>query len=621
MKYTATQAAHRLYIDIETYSATDVRRGVYRYSEDPDFTILMAAWAMDNDPLHVEIGEEAILNIPGLFTTTCLKVAHNAAFERVCLSRIKGLPVGEYLDASEWLDTQAVAAEHGLPQSLKEWAVAVGAEPKDEAGSALIRWFCVPDRNGRRRGPESDRERWDAFVAYCRQDVGTMRDALARTEAMYGTPFPTESEWEVYLADQAVNDLGTPVDLDLARAAVAAAEDNRMSDEIQVMAITGVNNPGSTQQLLGWLDGCVPDLKAASVEAALAGDSLTKDQRRVLELRQSLALTASKKYQVALDNASPDGRLRGGFRFYGAHTGRWAGRGIQLQNLPRAGFDTPAEANAAILDLKMGAGASAHTLKSLVRPLLVGPFTVCDYSAIEARVVAWLAGEEWALEAFASGRDIYVETASRMGGGMTRKEGKVAVLALGYNGGVNSLRAMGGDRLGGDGTLLSIVRQWRNANKNIVRLWKTMDRAFYYGGEAGDFLNVETDGPDRALILPSGRSIIYHDVRAKRDAEGSVRLSFNDPKSKGKWRTDTYGGRLVENATQAVARDVLGAAMVRLQAAGYGIVGHIHDEVIVDGASDTSVEDVRDIMVKDPGWAAGLPLNAAGYTCDRYRKE
>ena len=610
----------RLYIDIETYSTTDVKRGVYRYSEDPEFLVLMAAWALDDGPIQVAIGHEEIMAIPGLFDDVIElseRVAHNAPFERVCLSRLAGLPVGQYLSPEEWLDTMALMAEWGFPQSLKAGAEALGADPKDEAGPALIRWFCQPDRNGNRRLPEDYPEKWARFVEYCRQDVETMRDMLHRLEDRYGL-WPTPTERDIYLADQRVNDRGVRVDLDLADAAVSAAEDNRMVDELEAMAITGVANPGSPAQLLGWFDGTLPDLKAETVRAALSRVDLTPEQRRVLELRQSMALTAHKKFGVALDASSPDSRLRGGFRFFGAHTGRWTGRGLQLQNLPRAGFNSVAEQNAAIADLMLGLGADSHTLKSLVRPLLQGPFTVCDYSAIEARVVAWLAGEQWALEAFAAGRDIYVETANRMGGGMGRREGKIAVLALGYNGGVGSLQAMGGDALGGESVLQRIVDQWRGANRNIVRLWSQLERAFYYGGNAGAILQVEANGADRLLRLPSGRAIVYHDVRATRSG-GRTHLSFQDPKLK--WRTDTYGGRLVENATQAVARDVLGEALVRLDAAGYPVVGHIHDEVIVEGASATSVQEVHDIMTQSPAWSAGLPLEAAGYTCDRYRKE
>ena len=605
-----------LYIDIETYSTTDIKRGVYRYSEDPEFLVLMAAWAIDDDPTQVAIGHEEIASIPHLLdgSDVVVRVAHNAQFERVCLSRLAALPVGSYLPPEAWEDTMALMAEWGYPQSLEDGAKALGAEPKDGAGKDLIRWFCQPARNGKRRLPEDHPEKWAAFVEYCRQDVDTMRDMHKRLLAKHGA-WPTEQERQVWIADQKVNDRGITVDLELAAHAVEAASVNTEEAKAEARAITGVENPNSTAQLLAWFGGLVPDLKADTVRQALARDDLTADQRRVLELRQGMALTAHKKFQAALDAASPDGRLRGGFRFFGAHTGRWAGRGLQLQNLPRAGFSSEAAQDAAILDLNLGLGADPQTLKALVRPLLVGPFTVCDYSAIEARVVAWLAGESWALEAFAEGRDIYVETANRMGGGMGRKEGKVAVLALGYNGGVGSLRAMGGDALGGEAVLQRIVDQWRGANRQIVRLWGRLERAFYYGGQAGDRLTVEADGSDRLVRLPSGRAVVYHQVRAGRDG----RLSFQDPKLR--WRTETYGGRLVENVTQAVARDVLGAALVRLVEEGHRVVGHVHDEVIVESSPESSLAAIRRVMVTPTEWSEGLPLAAAGYSCGRYRKD
>lgn len=608
---------HDLYVDIETYSTTDIKRGVYRYSEDPEFLVLMCAWALDDGPVQVAVGRDEIMKIPHLLdgSNVVVRFAHNAQFERVCLSRFRGLPTGQYLPPEAWEDTMAHMAEWGYPQSLEGGAKALGADPKDGAGAALIRWFCQPDRSGKRRLPEDHPEKWAQFVEYCRQDVATMRDMRRRLLRRHKRSWPTSHERQVWIADQKVNDLGVRVDLDMAASAVEAASENLAADKAEAKAITGVENPGSTAQLLGWFGGLLPDLKAETVRQALTLDDLTADQRRVLELRQSMALTAHKKFQTALDVANTDGRLRGSVRFFGAHTGRWAGRGLQLQNLPRAGFESEAAQDAAILDLNLGLGADPQTLKALVRPLLVGPFTVCDYSAIEARVVAWLAGESWALEAFAEGRDIYVETANRMGGGMGRKEGKVAVLALGYNGGVGSLRAMGGDALGGEAVLQRIVDQWRGANRNIVRLWGRLERAFYYGGQAGDRLTVEADGSDRLVRLPSGRAVVYHQVRAGRDG----RLSFLDPKLR--WRTETYGGRLVENVTQAVARDVLGAALVRLVEEGHRVVGHVHDEVIVESSPESSLAAIRRVMVTPTEWSDGLPLAAAGYSCGRYRKD
>lgn len=632
-----------LFIDIETYSGVDLlKSNVYTYSESPDFEILMAAWAHSDGVVHLAVGEEEIKDIPGLFDSDYVKVAHNAQFERVCLSRLAGMPTGRYIPASEFADTQALAGVYGYPQSLKELAKALGAEEKDEAGTRLINLFSKPQpRTHRRLFPSDKPEQWEDFKRYCVQDVATLVDIYRLltqrhpTDSPQNHGFPTLDEYRLFLADQRINDRGIAVDLDMAFAAVEAAESNRVEQIEEMVGITGLENPGSVTQLLGWFSENAPEcelenLQKASVESAMK--VATGQAKRVLELRQELALVASKKYTAAIAGTSEDGRLRGSFKYFGAHTGRWAGRGVQLQNLPAASMESETAAESAITDLKMGLGADAHTLKALVRQLFVGPFTVCDYSAIEARVVAWLAGEQWALDAFAGGRDIYVETAARMFGldyekaKTRRKDGKVAVLALGYNGGINSLRAMGAD--GTDQELQYIVTQWRNANSKISSLWEEVESAFRRGdgepiGECG-LLRVEKDGRDRHLVLPSGRAIVYHDCGAKwktnRWGARVKEISFADPKKNG-FRVSTYGGRLVENATQAVARDILAAGILNLSKHGYKVVGHVHDEVLVEGASPFTVKEVARLLTENPGWATGLPLAAEGYTCNRYRKD
>lgn len=597
-----------LFIDIETYSGTDLAKtGVYRYVEDPSFRILMAAWAVDDGTVQIATTKEDILNIPGLWDNDVLKVAHNAAFERVCFSRFDGLPPGEYLDPRYWHDTMAIAAEKGYPLSLGELAISLGAEEKDEAGKRLINLFSKPNRKGDRVLPEEKPEEWLEFMEYCMQDVETLRDIHQRLG-----DWPTETEREIFLSDQRINDKGIRIDIEMAARAVAASQDNALEQELELMNLTGLANPNSQMQMLGWCQKQglpMGDLKAETVKEVLSGD-LTTQQRRVLELRQELALVASKKYTSALASVSADGRLRGGFRFFGAHTGRWAGRGVQLHNLPRAQLETEADTDAAITDLGLGLGADSQTLKALVRALFVGPFTVVDYASIEARVIAWMANETWALDAFRAGRDIYVETAERMGG-LTRAQGKVAVLALGYNGGIGSLRAMGAQ--GGDQQLQTMVYQWRKANPAIVGLWSEMEEAFRNGGRVGPHIKVIRDGDSRLVRLPSGRDITYHGVTF------GQRTSFADPRRRGA-RTDTYGGRLIENATQAIARDVLGEALVRLHEVGYDLVGHVHDEILVEGVGTHSVRVVKKIMIESPTWADGLPIDAAGFTCRRYRK-
>lgn len=617
-----------LYIDIETYSAADLKKvGVYVYSADPDFDIMMAAWALDDDEVQLVIGQRAILDIPYLFDDRVPKVAHNAQFERVCFSAANAVtmgfePYGAYLSPESWVDTQALAAEWGYPQGLDALAKALGVAEKDSAGTRLISLFCKPNRKGQRNLPEDFPEEWEAFGRYCVQDVVTLREVHRKLG-----DWPTDAEAQTYYADQRINDTGIPVDTEMAAIAVDVADDNRMVHELEISSLTGVQNPGSGPQMLAWFKQAghpLPNMQKETVEQALA-TATDPTVRRVLELRQELALVAAKKYTAAILRTSPDGRLRGGFKFFGAHTGRWTGSGVQLQNLPSAtlgskddSFDeVETKIAAGVLDLKLGLGADAHTLKALVRAMFVGPFTVVDYAAIEARVVSWLAGEEWALQAFRDGRDIYVETAERMGG-LTRKEGKVAVLALGYNGGINSLRVMGAD--GDDEKLQFLVNQWRGANPAIVGLWHTMDHAFKFGGPVGDHMFVEKEGTDRYIRLPSGRAIAYHDVKISWVVKWGKRVqeaSFKDPKP-GAFRTSTYGGRLVENVTQAVARDVLAEALVRLDGAGYQVVGHVHDEILVLG----DVQDgVTKQMVQVPAWAQGLPIDGAGFVCARYRKD
>ena len=603
----------KLYIDLETYSAAPLDAGVYRYAADPSFLILMAAWAVDDGPVTVATTREEINAIPGLSDPATLKVAHNAQFERVCLSVFSGLGAGEFHDPTTYHDTMAVAGNLGLPKSLEKLSAALGTAPKDTAGAALIRYFCVPNRKGQRNLPESAPEKWLDFVDYCAQDVATLREVHAALG-----DFPTDAERRVYLADQRINDRGILTDTKLARLAEAAAQDNAAEQLAELKTITGCDNPNSRDQMLRWFQETgldLPDLQRGTVSAALEGP-LEAPHRRALELRQELALVASKKYSAALAGVSSDSRLRGQFRYFGAHTGRWSGRGVQLQNLPRLGFDTEQEAEAEVVDLLLGFRPDAATLKKLVRPMFRGPFCVVDYAAIEARVIAWLAGETWALEAFAAGQDIYVETAQRMGKALnasfTRSEGKVAVLALGYNGGVNSLRAMGAK--GDDRDLQILVSAWRTANRKIVGLWSELDEAFYSGGKVGR-VRVERNGSHRAIVLPSGRAIHYRDTKFRLDSLGRRRASFMTAQG---YRSDTYGGRLSENITQAIARDVLAEALVRLEEAGERVVGHVHDEVLVESED---LDRIQALVTEPPAWAGGLPLSAAGFVCRRYRKD
>lgn len=600
-----------LYLDIETYSDVDLTKyGVYKYVESPNFEILMCAWAYDDDPIRVAIGREEIDAMPFWLDTDGLKVAHNAPFERICFSAHEKMPPGQYLDPEPWEDTAAIAAECGYPRKLEDLAVALGAEEKDSAGTALINWFCKPDRNGNRRMPEDHPEKWAMFLAYCVQDVATLRDVHRRLPG-----WPSQAERDTFIVDQRINDRGIKIDREMAAEAIRADEEGRASAGLELQTLLGIDNAGSVPQVTQGLANIgleLPNLRQETIELALSVP-LPEPQRLALELRQQTALVAARKYSAALGSCSSDGRLRGQFRFFGAHTGRWSSRGVQIQNLPRVLLEQIEEH---ILDLLLGFNPGPEVLKGLVRSLFVGPFTVVDYSAIEARVLAWIAGEQWVLDAFRLHRDIYVETAKRMSTErrpLSRQQGKVAVLALGYQGGINSLRHMGAD--GTDEELTILRDAYRSANPKIKRIWTTMERAFVEGGKAGR-LRVErvNRGRDRHLILPSGRPLVYHGVRVFGSGY-EQRISFDDPKG---FRAETYGGRLIENATQAVSRDILAEALVRLEDDGYPVVGHVHDEVIVDGEFD--VEEISRIMCQQPTWGDDLPLAAEGFVTQRYRK-
>jgi DNA polymerase len=593
-----------LYLDIETFSTQDLRAtGSYRYMEDPLFEILMCAWSLDQGPIQIALGEQEIRDIPGLFTDTI--VAHSP-FERLAFSVLEGK---YWHDSHRYVDTAVVAVANGWPRGLDKLADALGVGGKDSAGTRLINTFCKLNR-GKRTYPEDKPEAWEEFKAYCVQDVQTLIDCY---NAM--TDYRPRLEKELYHVDQIINDRGMAIDRILAQRAAQMADKNAIRQKQEIHLLTGVENPGSVKQLLAWFeeDGFpLPNLKKETVLGYL-GNTGDPIRDRVLELRLDLALVASKKYTSALNMAGSDGRIRGTLLYHGAHTGRWSGRGVQVQNLPALSFtdddgEWDGEAEQDALDaLEEGRDVDPTILKKLVRPMFVGPFVVSDYSAIEARVLAWLAGETWALKAFHAGRDLYVETAKRLGPQYDRKQGKVAVLALGYQGAVNSLRVMGGE--GTDEELVKMVKAWRKANSRIVQYWYRLQDLFYEGGKIGNHTRVKVVGKDRHIILPSKRRLVYHDVKL---SDGD--LSFRDPRG---YRQTTYGGRLTENVTQAVARDVLAEALIRLEVAGLPVVAHVHDEVLVE---TQDMNRVIEVMTESPKWATGMPIDADGFITERYRK-
>lgn len=631
----------RVHFDYETRSREKLKDvGVYRYVQCPDFRILMGGFAVDGGPVEVfENQADCIMAFQDYWSSGAAFVAHNAPFDRVVTSAALKMPVGTYLDPERFEDTAARAAEYGFPRSLGNVARALKVSDKDEAGKALINWFCKPIPTGKMKGqfrrPQDHPEKWAEFVEYCRQDVGTLIEVDA---ALPGWPTPMERR--VYMADQRINDSGMRIDVPLAIAAKAAAEANALDQKARVTEISGVENPNSLPQMKKFLETSgqpIRNMQAATVEKFLEREDLKPVVRETMELRQELALTASKKFGSALAQTT-DGVLRGNLSFFGAHTGRWSGKGTQPHNLPRLAFDNPVDEMLAILELLEGGRLSSEDLKRLVRALFLGPLTVVDYKSVEAIVIAWLAGETWVLEAMRAGRDIYVETANRMGG-LTRSQGKIAVLALGYNGGAASIRALDvkGEfaHMSDDQLRKAFIIPWRKANPATVRLWASLNDAFGHGGPAGPRLRVRRSrdglGAARYLDLPSGRSIGYHGVKwetyvitdedpetgkiTRKRKEG---FRYADPSKPFIGRIPTYGGRLAENATQAVARDLLAEALVRLVERGYDVAAHVHDEILVYGQHP--VDEIKALMCKAPRWAAGLPIDGDGKQVDRYRK-
>ncbi len=653
-----------MFIDFETYSSVNLRDcGAYPYMASPDFAPLIMTYRYGVDgQTKIAQGEAEIKwALRGLNEREHVTfVAHNANFERQVLSRIFDYAPGTFIPPERFIDTMAMGRSLGFPGSLADLARALQVEEKDSAGTALIQMFCVPSKKtGRAATPEERPEEWAAFCRYAIQDVDTMVEVYQALINRYGG-FP-KGEREVWNADQRINDRGILVDAELAVRCMDIAAVVKDLHLQRMGVISGLANPSSTAQVLSWLrlrlvqagvldnrsdppvfkDTGAPlkSVDKASVAYLLSRTDLPRGVRTFLEERAASNAASVAKFKAMTNRLGADNRVRGTIQYFGAHTGRWAGRGVQLQNLPSvtAGGD---DATQAFVDRVMSEPAenfSISELKPLIRGALMAPagqtLTVCDYSAIEARVLAWLAGEEWVLEAFRAGRDIYIETAARMfhvpyeEAKPLRKKGKVAVLALGYGGGINALKAMGAE--GTDAELEEIKQTYRAANPRIAKFWADMDRAMRNrSGRVGEYITVHPKANGLVTIkLPSGRELFYHKLHfrtvSKFDKEVEA-LHFLDPKSH-RAVIPTYGGRLTENVTQAVARDVLAHALVNLDKENVAVVAHVHDEVIAEGG--VTVERMKELMGAGvgnplaPPWSEGLPLAAEGYYCARYRKE
>jgi len=639
-------------IDIETYSSISLpKSGVYRYCEADDFEILLFGYSVDGGAVKVTdlaCGEKLPTEIANaLIDPSVMKWAFNAQFERICLSRHLGL----WLSPQSWRCTMVWAATLGLPLSLEGVGSVVGLEKqKLKEGKELIRYFSIPCRptkinGGRIRNmPADNLEKWEIYKAYNLRDVET---EMALQVKFLKFPVP-DIEWRNYSLDQEINDRGIQLDMTLVKQATRCDEQFRNTHIDQARKITGLENPNSTQQMKTWLaeQGVLAESlnKAAVLELLEEADG---EVEIALELRQELAKSSVKKY-TAMENAvCSDGRTRGLLQFYGANrTGRFAGRLIQVQNLPQNHLPDLDLARSLIhkgdfAAVEMLYDSVSMVLSELIRTAFVPKrdcrFYVADFSAIEARVIAWLAGEKWRMKVFASHGKIYEASASQMfhvpieeisKGSPLRQKGKISELALGYGGSVGALKAMGALGMGvSENELQPLVNAWRNANPHIVRFWWAVDKAAIK--VVRERTSTETHGIRFTyqsgmlfITLPSGRNLCYVKPKIELNRYGNESVTYEGIGESKKWmRIESYGPKFVENIVQAASRDILTDAMRRLNSSGYRIVMHVHDEVVIEAPSDTSLETICRIMGETPAWAKGLQLRADGYICNFYKKD
>lgn len=641
-----------LSIDIETYSSVDlVKCGVYRYAEAEDFEILLFAYAADGGTVQVIdlAGGEKLPNKirAAILDSTVTKWAFNAQFERVCLSRY----LGEKLNPGSWHCSMVWAAMLGLPLSLDGVGAVLGLEKKKmKEGKDLIRYFSIPCKPTKanaertRNLPCHAPEKWVLFKEYNARDVEVemaIQERLAK--------FPVrETEWKNYILDQQINDRGIRLDRTLVKQAIECDDQFRNAHICKARSLTGLENPNSTQQLKTWLEN--KGLTVDSLSKASVGDLLSDavgEVEQVLLLRRELAKSSVKKY-TAMENADcKDGRAHGLIQFYGANrTGRYSGRLIQVHNLPQNHLPDLEQARSLVKNGQFDAVEMLYdsvplVLSELIRTAFIPKdgcrFYIADFSAIEARVIAWLAGEKWRQDVFASHGKIYEASASQMfhvpieeitKGSPLRQKGKIAELALGYGGSVGALTAMGALAMGvPEAELQPLVKAWRNANPHIVQLWWDVDRKVQetvkkrittkLGG-----LTFSYQSGILFIQLPSGRRLAYVKPRIEKNRFDRDEVTYEGVGESKKWqRIESYGPKFVENIVQAIARDILAEAMLRLDKVGYEIVMHVHDEVVIEAPPETSLNEVCRIMEITPSWAGGLLLRADGYVCNFYKKD
>lgn len=641
-------------IDIETFSSEDLSKcGVYKYCESPDFEILLFGYSIDGGEVKVidlaageKIPEEVILS---LTDDSVLKFAFNAGFERICLSKFIGLPTGEYLNPKSWRCTMVWSAYMGLPLSLQGVGTVLKLEKqKLTEGKELVRYFCVPcaptkANGGRTRNLPADAwEKWEQFKKYNIRDVET---EMQIQQKLSNFPVP-DYIWGEYALDQEINDRGVEIDMQLVSSAVNMDKKSREELMDTMRKITMLENPNSVTQMRLWLadNGLQTDTlgKKAVTEMLKTAPPLLAE---VLVLRQQLAKSSVKKYQAMQNAVCSDGRTRGMFQFYGANrTGRWAGRLVQLQNLPQNHLADIAQAHDLVKSgdyeaVKMLYTDVPDTLSQLIRTSFVPKkgtrFYVADFSAIEARVIAWYAKEGWRQKVFEEGGDIYCASASQMFkvpvekhgiNGHLRQKGKIAELSLGYGGSIGALRAMGALKMGlRDDELRMLVDAWRSTNKNITKLWWDVDKAVKSSirnktVEETHGIRFEYKSAMLFIELPSGRRLAYVKPRIEINQFGTESVTYEGISGSKKWeQLESYGPKFVENIVQATARDILCFAMRTLS--DYDVTMHIHDELVIEAEPNVSLEKICKLMGKTPPWAEGLILRADGYVCDFYMKD
>lgn len=647
----------KLSCDIETFSDVDlIRCGVYKYADSPNFEMLLFAYAVDDGDVHIidiaggeELPEKIIQAIK---SDTVVKTAYNAQFERVCLSRYLKLPEGEYLNPQSWYCTAVQAAELALPLSLADVGSVLGLErQKMTEGKELIKYFCVPCKptksngNRTRNRPCHDINKWETFKKYCMRDVDVERQ-IADKLKMYPI---SDEEHRLYVLDQIINDRGVLVDSELAEQAVKLNSIQTAVAVEQAYMITGLENPNSVTQLKQWLKEKGVEIESLSKKSVKSlADETDGDVSEMLKLRLLMAKTSVKKYEAVIRSVCSDNRVHGMMRFCGANrTGRWSGNILQPQNLPQNHLPDLTLARDIVKDgdfemLDMMFGNVPNVLSELIRTVLIPKpnhrFIVADFSAIEARVLAWIAGEQWRIDTFKNGGDIYCASASKMFkvpvekhgvNGELRQKGKISELACGYGGSVGALKNMGAVEMGvQENELQGLINDWRNANPHIVRFW------YEVGNAAMKAIKEKTTVPlgklvfayERGILfirLPSGRRLSYIKPRIGTNRFGGDSITYMGINSAKKWdRLETFGGKLTENIVQGTARDLLANALINAANAGYDTVFHVHDEIICEVPNGYgSVDELCKLMCIKPEWADGLPLNADGFECEYYKKE